>query len=323
MLQAVLRLLRRPPAAEPVAAAPAPAQAAPDQAAKHWDEWQAEQAAAPQAYVDWGDHPTVLALLQQEAFGDPAFTLFHYLLSQHPELAQARALSLCSGDGGFEKLLVENGIFGHVTGTDIAPGRVAAANAARGALADRLEFQVADVNRADFGEACYDVVFAKAALHHVSELEALFAGMRRCLKPGGRLVTIDFFGPTRFQWTDRQIEASNAFLEQHVPAELRRRADGSLHRVERPTVEAMIAMDPSEAVRSSEVHGQLTTHMKIDKQIDIGGALLNLVLDPSIIMNFQPGQPGHDAVIRQAFERERALMRSGELASDFKFIIAS
>jgi SAM-dependent methyltransferase len=318
MLQRVLSLLRRPAAAAP--AAPAPA--APDAAAQHWDAWQAGQAAAPQAYVDWGDHPTVLALLQQEAFGDPAFTLFHYLLTQHPEFAQARALSLCSGDGGFERLLVENGIFGHVTGTDIAPGRVAAANAARGALADRLEFQVADVNQAAFGEACYDVVFAKAALHHVSALEALFAGIRRCLKPGGRLVTIDFFGPTRFQWTERQLEAANAFLAEQVPEPLRRRADGSLHRVERPTVEAMIAMDPSEAVRSAEVYGQLTAHMTIEKQIDIGGALLNLVLDPSIIMNFQPGVPEHDAVIRRAFEHERALMRSGALASDFKVILA-
>lgn len=319
MLQRVLRLLRRPAAAPLAVAAPA----APDQAAKHWDAWQAGQAAAPQAYVDWGDHPTVLGLLQQEAFGDPAFTLFHYLLSQHPEFTQARALSLCSGDGGFERLLVENGIFGHVTGTDIAPGRVAAANAARGALADRLEFQVADVNRAEFGEACYDVVFAKAALHHVSELEALFAGMRRCLKPGGRLVTIDFFGPTRFQWTERQVEAANAFLDEQVPPELRRRADGSLHRVERPTVEAMIAMDPSEAVRSADVYGLLSANLRIDKQLDIGGALLNLVLDPSIIMNFHPGRPEHDAVIRQAFEHERALMRSGDLASDFKFIVAS
>jgi SAM-dependent methyltransferase len=294
-----------------------------DQAAQHWDAWQAAQAAAPQAYVDWGDHPTVLALLQQEAFGDPSFTLFHYLLSQHPEFGQARALSLCSGDGGFEKLLVENGIFGQVVGTDIAPGRVAAANAGRGALADRLEFQLADVNRAEFGEACYDVVFAKAALHHVSELERLFTGIRRCLKPGGRLVTIDFFGPTRFQWPDRQVELANAFLETHVPADLRRRKDGSLHRVVRPTIDEMMAMDPSEAVRAAEVHSQLAANLRIDQQIDIGGALLNLVLDPSIVMNFLPGQPAHDAVIRRAFEHERALMRSGELASDFKFIIAS
>lgn len=319
MLQRLLRLFGAP-AAQP---APVQALAAPDQAAKHWDDWQARQTAAPQAYVDWGEHPTVLALLQQEAFGDPAFTLFHYLLSEHPEFAAARAISLCSGDGGFERLLVENGIFGHVTGTDIAPGRVAAANAARGVLADRLAFEVADVNRAEFGEACYDVVFAKAALHHVSELEALFAGIRRCLKPGGHLVTLDFFGPTRFQWTDRQLAAANAFLEEQVPQALRRRADGSLHRVVRPTVQEMIAMDPSEAVRSAEVYGLLTANLRIDKEIPVGGALLNLVLDPSIIMNFQPGQPEHDAVIRQAFERERALMRSGELASDFKFIIAS
>src|SRR5690606_14972907 len=125
------------------------------------------------------------------------------------------------------------------------------------------------------------------------------------------------------QWTDRQLAAANAFLEEQVPQALRRRADGSLHRVVRPTVQEMIAMDPSEAVRSAEVYGLLTANLRIDKEIPVGGALLNLVLDPSIIMNFQPGQPEHDAVIRQAFERERALMRSGELASDFKFIIAS
>ncbi|MBI5278175.1 MAG: class I SAM-dependent methyltransferase [Burkholderiales bacterium] len=288
-------------------------------AARHWDEWQARQGG--RGYVDWADHPAVMALLQRELFGDASVSVLHFLESNYPQFGAARAVSLCCGDGAFERLLVEHGIFGSVVGTDLSPVRVAHANAARGALASRLQYVVGDANDADFGEQAFDVVFAKAALHHIENLEGALAGMRRALKPGGRLVTIDFFGPTRFQWTDAQLAAANRLLDA-MPAELVTRADGSRYRAERPTVEAMIALDPSEAVRAGELYGLLRRHFTIEHDFAAGGALLNLVLDGSIVNLFDPANEAHDEWIRRAFRIERELMATGEIASDFRFIVA-
>ncbi|MBK7062734.1 MAG: class I SAM-dependent methyltransferase [Rubrivivax sp.] len=137
--------------------------------------------------------------------------MFDFLRGCGPAFDRAHARSLGAGDGTFEKLLVEHGILGSVVGIDLADGRVREANERSGELADRLRYEVADANRGDYGLASYDVLFAKAALHHIAELESMMQGMRRALRPGGRLVTLDFFGPNRFQWTDAQLAAVNGF----------------------------------------------------------------------------------------------------------------
>jgi SAM-dependent methyltransferase len=293
------------------------------QAAQHWDEWQREHAAAPGAFVDWGDHPRVLALVYEKLFGSSSTTLFDFLKAAYPSFAEATALSLCCGDGGFEKLLVSQGVFGRIVGTDLSPVRVEAANQQRGELRQKLEYRVADANSGDFGEQLYDVVFAKAALHHVEQLEQLFAGIRRCLRPGGCLATIDFFGPTRFQWTDAQLAAANRFLATEVPEQLLRKPDGTLHRnIARPTVQQMIAMDPSEAVRSGELYGLLAANMRIETELALGGTLLNLILDGTIVNNFDPRVQEHNRIIEKAFALEQTLIAAGEIGSDFKLIVA-
>lgn len=290
-------------------------------AARAWDAFQSRREAGPPTYVDWADHPTVLALLQETLFGDAQLSVFDFLRSRYPQFASARAISLCCGDGAFEKMLVQAGVFQSVVGTDISPARVNAANAARGPHAMQLEYRLHDANRGDYGIGQYDVVFAKAALHHIEKLEAAFDGIVRALRPDGRLVTIDFFGPTRFQWTDAQMAIANELLDA-MPGELAMRPDGVRWRVTRPTVEAMIEMDPSEAVRAGELREILGERMAVEREFAVGGAVLNLVLDASIVNNFDPANEAHNGWIRRAFERERAAMEEGAIGSDFRFIVA-
>ncbi|MBI3369704.1 MAG: class I SAM-dependent methyltransferase, partial [Burkholderiales bacterium] len=231
----------------------------------YWNHWQDERQRDGRVWADWGDHPRILRHLQRDLFGSAETTVFDFLRGANPAFARAHAISLCCGDGAFEKLLVEQGVFGSVVGIDLADQRVQQANERRGALADRLRYEVADANLGDFGEASRDVVFAKAALHHIAELEAMMNDMRRALRPGGHLVTLDFFGPTRFQWTDAQLGAVNDFLRDEVPLDLRRRADGStVDVVPRPTPQEVAEMDPSEAVRSGELHAFIHRHMRVE-----------------------------------------------------------
>lgn len=293
-------------------------------ASAHWDTWQKNQEISRHQYVDWGDHPTILKQVYQTVFGAPDIDFFKYFKTRHPEFAEKSALSLCCGDGGFEKALLEHQVFAHITGVDISAVRVHAALANKGHYAQQLDFIIGDVNVADFGEQAYDIVFAKAALHHVENLEGLMRGIARCLRPGGMLVTIDFFGPSHFQWTDAQLDAANQFIQQRIPPALRLRPDGTSYDfATRPAIEAMIAMDPSEAVRSGELDAILRTHFDILVDLPLGGTLLNLIFYGDVINNFDVENPDHNRILEDAFQYERRLITEGKLGSDFRLLIAT
>ena len=271
--------------------------------------------------TDCGDYPEVLRLLGAELLGGPQVSLIEFIVA-HTAGRWPHALSLCCGDGGFEKTLLAAGAFESIEGLDLSEVRIEAARAAIGEHQGRLTFRACDIDMADFGQASCDAVIAKAALHHLSRLEALFDGIARCLRPGGVLVTLDFFGATRFQWTDRQLDEVNRFLETEVPEDLRRLPDGSLYRAVRPTVQQMIDMDPSEAVRAADLYPMLRERFELLVDLPLGGTLLNLILHGSIVDHFEPGNPAHDAIVRKAFARERRLMAEGAIDSDFRLIIA-
>ncbi len=291
-------------------------------AADHWSQWQAQTDAQQPRWIDWGEHPLFLSLIQEQLFGSADISLFRYLQDKHPALCTASALSLCSGDGAFENQLVRSGVFAAITGMDISPVRVEKAQQQHAGSGANLSFTVGDVNAGRYGIAQYDVVFAKAALHHIENLEAAFAGMQACLRPGGYLVTIDFFGPSRFQWTNAQLDLANELLTALPPA-LRTGRDGVVKTtIERPTVNDMIAADPSEAVRSSEIHGFIERGFNILEELDIGGTVFNLVFTPEILANVDPDNVEHRQLVTEIFTRERRMIDSGQLPSDFKFIIA-
>jgi SAM-dependent methyltransferase len=311
----------QPPAVMPSQSLHMPADGPTLHAARHWDDWQVRHQAHRPRFTDWGDHPVVLQEVFQRAFGRPDTGFFEFLASHYKQLSGAHALSLCCGDGGFECALLDRGVFGRVTGVDLSPQRIEAGR--RKANGHAIDFLEADVNHAIFGDARFDVVFAKASLHHIENLEHAFDQIARCLRPGGVLIAIDFFGPSRFQWTDEQLAACNAFWQTRVPESLRHELDGrQTPPVERPRVEDLVAMDPSEAVRSSELHGLLRQRFDLEHDIPLGGALLNLLLSGDRVNRFDPDDELHNQVIREAAAHERALMEAGTLGSDFRFIVA-
>ena len=292
-------------------------------AGNFWDDWQRKRdtqrlpGGDSRAWVDWADHPRILELVLDKVFGPPRRSLFECLSAAFPQLRSGHALSLCCGDGAFERQLIQTGVLQRVTGIDIAPVRVASAVAAAG-----LDFQVGDANSGNFGSQLYDAVIAKAALHHIECLEPALQGVRRALKPGGCLIAIDFFGPTRFQWTDAQLAAVNRFLAEEVPEPLRRQADGTLYSAVRPTLAEMIASDPSEAVRSGEILALLRQYFSRLEIRDIGGTLLQLIFSSSIVNNFDASSSQHNRIIEKAFALEQSLLACGAIEADFKFVAA-
>ena len=90
-----------------------------------------------------------------------------------------RVLDLGCGDGALTERIVAFGA--EVIGVDGSAEQVAAARA-RG-----LDARVADGQKLGL-EAEFDAVFSNAALHWMQDQRAVFDGVRRALKPGGRFV---------------------------------------------------------------------------------------------------------------------------------------
>lgn len=90
-----------------------------------------------------------------------------------------RILDLGCGDGRLSLRIAESGA--EVVGVDAAPDMVAAA-AARG-----IDARVMSGEALTF-EGEFDAVLSNAALHWMTDADAVIRGLRRALKPGGRLV---------------------------------------------------------------------------------------------------------------------------------------
>jgi len=117
------------------------------------------------------------------------------------------------------------------------------------------------------------VVFGVSSLHHFSELEHIFEEVNQSLKPGGFLFVHEYVGPSRFQWTERQLEAINGMLKV-LPRKYRRVvSDPSiLKEVEnRPTVKMVKDVDASEAIRSEEILPLLNKHFRVVTVKPFGG----------------------------------------------------
>jgi SAM-dependent methyltransferase len=90
-----------------------------------------------------------------------------------------RILDLGCGDGVLTAELAATGAV--VTGVDSSEDFVAAA------LARGLDARLMDGQSLDFSQA-FDAVFSNAALHWMTDAEAVVRGVARALKPGGRFV---------------------------------------------------------------------------------------------------------------------------------------
>ena len=63
-------------------------------------------------------------------------------------------------------------------------------------LANNLSWVQADAERLPFPDACFDLVTIAFGLRNVTDKERALAAMLRVLKPGGRLLILEFSRPT-------------------------------------------------------------------------------------------------------------------------------
>ncbi len=281
--------------------------------------------------INWSRHPLVKQLcIHPRVSGRPDHDWLDWLQSTYFPRPADRALSLGCGTGQSERRVVAMNLCRQLDACDLSPDAIAAAQAAaeKVGLAGRINFFVADLNALSLPEAAYDLILCSMSIHHVAALERFFTEARKALRPDGLLAANEFVGPTRFQWTAKQLRYANEVL-QNLPLRYRRNLDPRgwrrrlapyRKRVRRRPGWRMYLEDPSESVRSSEIIPLLEREFEIVERKDYGGTLLQLVLD-RIAGNFQDTEEDR-RVLRALCECEQELIDRGELSSDFAVLLA-
>src|SRR5207247_3708726 len=231
----------------------------------------------------WLQHPLVQERINLKVSGTTKMNRFEYFLDRYlkGKMPVERALTLGSGVGELERGLCQYGFARFHEGLDLSDEAVRIATQ-KAALAGfgHIRYQTADLNTVMLARTSYDVIFGVSSIHHVQNLEHLFKQVQRAIKPGGYFFLDEFVGPSRFQWTDVQIQIMNDQLQQ-LPNHLRRLISGPSkfkERVVRKSAAYMAAADPSEAVRSSEILPLLAEYFRILEIKGYGGAILHELL---------------------------------------------
>jgi SAM-dependent methyltransferase len=274
----------------------------------------------------WMAHPLVQKRINMRISGDPDCDaygqLVRVLAGRGRPLPIPRAVSLGCGFGALERSLTSRGIVRKVKAYDFSEAAITEARQlARQHQRRNVTYHVADLERLALLPNSVDTVFAHQSIHHVKGLERLFSGIRKALKPGGIFHLHEFVGPSRFQWTEPQLALVNEYLSLLPPRLRRLPSGGPKPLLQRPTIDAMIAADPTEAVRSSEILAVLHSYFTVIDEHQIGGALLHLALG-DIAQNFDPDEPEDINHLQRLFALEDRMMGEGVIGSDFVVVTA-
>ncbi len=112
-----------------------------------------------------------------------------------------RVLDVATGTGDLAFELVRRMPGAEVTGVDLSAGMLDAARckaAARG-LKERVAFVQGDAERLDFGDAAFDAATVAFGVRNFGDLDVGLRELARTIKPGGRVVILEFSRP-RNRW---------------------------------------------------------------------------------------------------------------------------
>ncbi len=292
----------------------------------HWDVLASEDAKRDLERRSWGGLPQIARNHNQLTTGRPEYYWIDYLRDQYFQDGRAGdVLSVGCGEGAIERLFKERGfVFDSITGIDLSEKciQAAEARAREVSLAPRIAYMAADLNRCELPRRAFDFIFFFHSLHHVKELEFVLGGCAKALRPRGILMANEFVGPSRFQWTDKQLQLANDIFRL-LPAPLRYDLTHKNTKTEirRPSVEEMMQADPSEAVRSAEIEALLRRYFQILEEKNWGGTLNHLIFEDTA-GNYDLEHPWHNAILELLIHHENCLIENGVLPSNYKFFVA-
>ncbi|HUP59117.1 MAG TPA: class I SAM-dependent methyltransferase [Thermoanaerobaculia bacterium] len=261
-------------------------------------------------HSNWMANTAVLMYLNERATGDPArdwLTVWghRWFVGGH-----ARVLVLGCGEGWLERTVATWPFVAHIDAVDFAADAVERARELGRGIGN-IDYGVVDLNRDELPRDAYDVVIAHSVLHHVANLEHAYAQIERAMRADATLLINEYVGPNRFQFSDGVLAIMNALLQCVRPGASR----------VRPSVEEMIANDPTEAVRSEEIVGFTERTFEVCERRDLGGTILqHLLYEIAEELRFEV--PRERALVELLCAIEAMLVDGGRIGSDFTLLAA-
>ena len=260
-------------------------------AAAHW------AVKRPSDKTRWWMHPAIVRHINRIVCGQPIegpHSGFNHLLRDAmPEQGFRRAVSIGCGSGGKEIRLLRENIVQHFDLFEISEPKIELIRrkAAEHGVLERVTWHHCDAfDRHVVGE--FDLVYWNNSLHHMFDVAAAIAWSVRALRSEGCFAMDDYVGPTRFQWTELELEMA-ARVRAMLPDRLLvnpRNPNSWLDRTPgRPDVEVMMAADPTEAADSGRILAHLTAAFPRARVIPTGGIIYHLALN-DVLANFDDEQ---------------------------------
>ena len=184
-------------------------------------------------------------------------------------------------------------------------GRNAAASAG---VAARMNFLPVDLNAWRAAHE-YDVIIANQTLHHVLNLENLFAEIRRSLKPGGSFVVSDMIGRNGHQRWPEALALVREFWRKLPPSY---RFNQTLLRYEEIYEDWDCSGESFEGVRAQDILPLLIGHFHFELFIAFGN-IIDPFVDRAFGSNFDPAAPWDRSFIDQVNECDEKEIASGRI----------
>lgn len=195
-------------------------------------------------------------------------------------------------EGGYERFWLERHASEHLDVYELSAGviRKVRAGLGLGVLATwgprrRVRFIRSDLNFARLPDRSYDVIWSSGCLHHIFNLEHLFAEVDRALRAGGLFAFRDYVGERRMQFAPERLARINAVLGA-VPAHWRR-----TDTVKAPRIDEL---SPFCGVRADEILALATARFELVHKGEAGALFpLNLAVDLAAIERAAPEVGAH------------------------------
>jgi SAM-dependent methyltransferase len=148
----------------------------------------------------------------------------------------------------------------------------------------RIDFQAIDLNFVELEANAFDVVFAHASLHHLLNLEHLFAQVSRALKPGGRFVVLDIIGKTQVLFWPENIQFATRLVAK-MPQGYRRGLPAT-PAVLFPSYLEGADLPGMEGIRQEEVEAQIRRHFSPVKEFKYNSFVRLICTHPTLAYAF-------------------------------------
>ena len=255
--------------------------------------------------------------------GDPHRHFLDYFKDVYLPDKPINISSFGSGGGHLEQTLIDFGYnYNNIDGYELNPQLVETCNANAKKLGiTGLNYVVQDLNNPSLPKDKYDLGVFFHSLHHVENLEVCLKAVKESLVGDGLLLVVDFVGPNRHQWTQTQVSFAQTLLES-LSDKYRYTGKKIKRNISRPTIEEIIAADPSEAPCSKEILDALDNVFTRVEVKPLGGTILQLLFD-GIAQNFDESDPEVVKLIQKFQGLEHYLIKNSFITTDYVFGVYS